>query len=170
MIYYWILDEWCNDDELFDRVLYECWNDEENANVWKWPVWGGYIIVLRWILNRLWDVDWAVMKMGYWWMSNRLWNVDCDWWLASANGIWDGWPNCAWWLASANGIRDGWPGYDCWLASTNGIRDGWPGCAWWPVYAWWLTSTNGIWDGWLSCDWWLVSANDICDGWPGCVD
>jgi hypothetical protein len=34
------------------------------------------------------------------------------------------------WLASANGIRDGWPGCNWWLASTNGIQDGWPGCGW----------------------------------------
>jgi hypothetical protein len=31
------------------------------------------------------------------------------------------------WLASANGIRDGWPGCDCWSISANGILSGWPG-------------------------------------------
>jgi hypothetical protein len=50
-------------------------------------------------------------------MDDRVVIVD----LASANGIWHGWPGCAWWLALANGIQDGWPGYDCWLASANGI-------------------------------------------------
>jgi len=73
---------------------------------------GGCIIMLWWIINRLWDVNWVVMKLGYWRMSNRLWNVDCECWLASANGIRDGWPGCDWWLASANGLRDGWPGCD----------------------------------------------------------
>jgi hypothetical protein len=33
----------------------------------------------------------------------------------------------SYWLASANGIRDGWLSYDWWLASANGIQDGWPG-------------------------------------------
>ena len=89
---------------MFDRVLDEYWNDDENANVLKWPIWDGYIIMLRWILNRLWDVDWGVMKLGYWRMSNQLWNVNCDFWLASANGIRDGWSGCDCWLASANGI------------------------------------------------------------------
>jgi hypothetical protein len=49
-----------------DRVLDECWNNDENVNVIKWPVWGGYITVLRWILNWLWDVDWAIMNLGCW--------------------------------------------------------------------------------------------------------
>jgi hypothetical protein len=49
-----------------NRVLDECWNNDENVNVLKWPVWDGYIIVLRWILNRLWDVDRAIMNLGYW--------------------------------------------------------------------------------------------------------
>jgi hypothetical protein len=30
-----------------------------------------------------------------------------NWWLASANGIYDGLSGCVWWLASANGIYDG---------------------------------------------------------------
>jgi len=34
-----------------DRVLDECWNNDENVNVLKWPIWSGYIIVLRWILT-----------------------------------------------------------------------------------------------------------------------
>jgi hypothetical protein len=70
-----------------DRILDECWNDDKNVNVLKWLVWGGYIIALWWILNWLWDVNWVVMKLGYWRMSYWLWNVDCDCWLASANGI-----------------------------------------------------------------------------------
>jgi hypothetical protein len=49
-----------------DRVLDECWNNDENVNVLKWPVWDGYIIVLQWILNRLWEVDWAIMNLGCW--------------------------------------------------------------------------------------------------------
>jgi hypothetical protein len=49
--------------------------------------WGGYIIVLQWKINRLWDVNWAIMKLGCWRMLNQLWSVDCDYWLASANGI-----------------------------------------------------------------------------------
>jgi hypothetical protein len=32
-------------------------------------------------------------------------------WLASANGIRDGWPGCVDDLASANSIRDEWHGY-----------------------------------------------------------
>ena len=51
-----------------DRVLDECWNNDENVNFLKWPVWGGCIIVLQWILNRLWDVDWAIMNLGCWQM------------------------------------------------------------------------------------------------------
>jgi hypothetical protein len=47
--------------------------------------------------------------MSCWWMLNRLWNV--YWWLASANGIWDGWLGCDWWLASANSIIREWPGW-----------------------------------------------------------
>jgi hypothetical protein len=61
-----------------DRVLVDCWNNEENVNVLKWLVWGGYIIVLRWILNRLWDVDWAIMNLGCWWMLIWvLWMIYC---------------------------------------------------------------------------------------------
>jgi hypothetical protein len=60
---WWLLNRLGN----VDRVLVECWNNDENINVLKWLVWGGYIIVLRWILNRLWDVDWAIMNLGYWW-------------------------------------------------------------------------------------------------------
>jgi len=61
-----------------DKVLVECWNNDENVNVLKWHVWGGYIIVLRWILNRLWDVDWAIMNLGYWWMIVWvLWRIYC---------------------------------------------------------------------------------------------
>jgi hypothetical protein len=29
MIYYWILDEWWNDDEMFDWILDECCDDYE---------------------------------------------------------------------------------------------------------------------------------------------
>jgi hypothetical protein len=47
-----------------DRVLNECWVDDENVNVLKWPIWGGYIIALRRILNWLWDVDLAFMNLG----------------------------------------------------------------------------------------------------------
>jgi hypothetical protein len=61
--YWWLSNRLGN----VDRVLVECWNNEENVNVLKWPVWGGYIIMLQWILNRLWDVDWAIMNLGYWW-------------------------------------------------------------------------------------------------------
>jgi len=104
--------------------------------------WGGYIIVLQWIINWLWDVNWVVMKLGCWRMSDQLWNVDCDCWLTLANGIQNEWPGCDCWLASANDIWDGWPGCDCWLASANDIWDGWSGCAWW------LASANGIRDGW----------------------
>jgi hypothetical protein len=57
MIYYWILDEWWNEDEMFDWILDECWNDDENVHVLKWLVWGGYIIALWWIWNWLWDVN-----------------------------------------------------------------------------------------------------------------
>jgi hypothetical protein len=61
-----------------DRVLVECWNNNENVNVQKWPVRGGYIIVLQWILNRLWDVEWAIINLGYWWMVVReLWRIYC---------------------------------------------------------------------------------------------
>jgi hypothetical protein len=51
-----------------DQVLVQRWNNDENVNLLKWPVWGGYIIVLQWILNWLWDVDWANMNLGCWWM------------------------------------------------------------------------------------------------------
>jgi len=61
----WWLSKWLWN---VDQVLVQCWNNDENINVLKWPVWGGYIIVLRWILNRLWDVDWAIMNLGCWWM------------------------------------------------------------------------------------------------------
>jgi hypothetical protein len=61
---WWLLKRLWN----VDRVLVECWNNDENVNVLKWLVWGGYIIVLWWILNRLWDVDWAIMNLGCWWM------------------------------------------------------------------------------------------------------
>ena len=108
-------------------------NDDENVNVLKWLGWGGYIIALRWMLNWLWDVNWAVMKLGYWWMSNWLWNVHCD---------------C--WLVSANDIQNEWSGYDYWLASANGIRDGWLGCVWW------LASASDIQNEWLWL-WLLIS-------------
>jgi hypothetical protein len=52
-----------------DRILDECWNNDKNVNVLKWLVWGGYIIVLRWIFNRLWDVDWTIMNLGCWRMA-----------------------------------------------------------------------------------------------------
>ena len=61
----WWLSKWLRN---VNRVLVECWNNDENVNVLKWPVRGGYIIVLRWILNWLWDVDWAIMNLGCWWM------------------------------------------------------------------------------------------------------
>jgi hypothetical protein len=48
-----------------NRVFDECWNNEENVNVLKWPIWGGYIIVLWWILNRIWDIDWAADEWLY---------------------------------------------------------------------------------------------------------
>ena len=51
-----------------DRVLDEYWNNDENVNVLKWPIWGVYIMVLWWILNRIWDADWAIMNLGCWWM------------------------------------------------------------------------------------------------------
>jgi hypothetical protein len=28
-----------------DRVLDECWNNDENVRVLKWPIWGGYILL-----------------------------------------------------------------------------------------------------------------------------
>jgi len=78
MIYYWILDEWWNNNEMSDWILDDCrndykmlieflmnWDDDENVNVLKWPVWGGYIIALRWILNWLWDGDWAADEWLY---------------------------------------------------------------------------------------------------------
>jgi hypothetical protein len=34
--------------------------------------------------------------------------LGCIWWLASANGIRDGWSGCDWWFALANGILEGW--------------------------------------------------------------
>jgi hypothetical protein len=49
-----------------DRVLDKYWDDDENVNVLKWPVWGGYIMALQWILNWLWDVDLAIMNLGCW--------------------------------------------------------------------------------------------------------
>jgi hypothetical protein len=69
---WWLLKRLWN----VDRVLDECWDDDENVNVLKWPIWGGYIIVLRWILNWLWDVDWAIMNLGCWrmvvWVLQRI--------------------------------------------------------------------------------------------------
>jgi hypothetical protein len=35
-----------------------------NCYCLKWPIWGGYIIVLWWILNWIWDIDWAIMNLG----------------------------------------------------------------------------------------------------------
>jgi len=81
--------------------------------------------------------------LSCWGMLNRLRNVDCVRWLASTNGIRDGWPGYVWWLASANRIRDGWPGRIddwlrlmtsemddrvciLWLAITNDTQYGWP--------------------------------------------
>ena len=63
------LNSWWLSNRLgnIDRVLVECWNHDENVNVLKWLVWGGYIIVLRWLSNWLCDVDWAIMNLGYWW-------------------------------------------------------------------------------------------------------
>jgi hypothetical protein len=49
---WWLSRRLCN----VDQVLDECWNNDENVNVLKWPVWGGYIIVLRWMINWLWDL------------------------------------------------------------------------------------------------------------------
>jgi hypothetical protein len=83
MIYYWILDEWWNDDEVFDWILDDCWNDYEMFIEFLMNVktmskmlmfWNDlfevdiYVITLQWILNRFWDVDWAVMNLGCWWM------------------------------------------------------------------------------------------------------
>jgi hypothetical protein len=69
----WGLSKWLWN---VDRVLDECWDDDENVNVLKWPVWGGYIIALRWILNGLWDVDWAIINLGCWrmvvWVLRRI--------------------------------------------------------------------------------------------------
>jgi hypothetical protein len=37
-----------------------------------------YIIVLRWILNRLWDVDWVIMNLGCWWrVVWGFWRIYC---------------------------------------------------------------------------------------------
>jgi hypothetical protein len=89
MIYYWILDEWWNNNEMSDWILDDCrndykmlieflmnWDNDENVNVLKWLVWGGYIIALRWILNWLWDGDWTIMNLGCWrmvvWVLRRI--------------------------------------------------------------------------------------------------
>ena len=178
-IYYWILDKWWNDNEMFfieflTNVVttMKCWSSSwlMLKQLWKckcyeMTCWGGYIIVLQWIINQLSDVNWAVMKLGCWRMSSRLWNVDCDCWLASTNDIQNEWSGSDCWLALANGIRDGWSGYDCWLALANDIRDGWPNCTWWVACDCWLASANGIRDGWLNHAWWLALANSIRDGW-----
>jgi hypothetical protein len=83
----WWLSKWLWNVE---QVLDECWNNDENVNVLKWPIWGGYIIVLWWILNRIWDVDWAIMNLGCWWMVvwvlRRIYccifiKCNCDEWL-----------------------------------------------------------------------------------------
>jgi len=59
-----------------DQVLVESWSNDDNVNVLKWPVWGGYIIVLRWIWKQLWDIDWAIMNLGSWsmvvWVLRRI--------------------------------------------------------------------------------------------------
>jgi hypothetical protein len=68
---WWLLKWLWNVDEVLD----ECWNNNENVNVLKWPVWVGYIFALRWILYRLWDVDWAIMKLSCWRMV--VWVLDC---------------------------------------------------------------------------------------------
>ena len=98
--------------------------------------------MFEWVLRRIYYYDIMNVKL-LWivWMSitknillcygdyiNHLWNVWLNWWLASANGIWDGWLSCDWWLASTNGSQDRWLGCIWWLASANGIRDGWLGC------------------------------------------
>jgi hypothetical protein len=67
-VFDWILDDCWNDYDMPNQVLVERWNNDENVNVLKWLAWGGYIIVLRWILNRLWDGDWAIMNLGWWWI------------------------------------------------------------------------------------------------------
>jgi hypothetical protein len=147
-IYYWILDEWCNDDEMFKWILDGCCNDYEmlieflmNVEMmmkllmfWNDLLRRIYIIVLRWITNRLWVVNWVVMKLGCSRLSNLLWNVDCDCWLTWANDIQNKWPGY-YWLALVNGIRDGWPGCDCRLALANGIQDGQPDCDCWLALA-----------------------------------
>ena len=135
---------------------------EDNVNILKWLVWGWYIIALWWMLNRLWDVFWAIDEIG---LLTNVKSIIENWlicWLASVNGIRDGWLGCHHWLVSANGIWDRWPGCDEWLASANGIWN------WWSGFDHWLTSANGIQDWWSSCDWWLALANSIRDGWPGC--
>jgi hypothetical protein len=103
-----------------------------NVNVQKWFIYGWYIIVLSWMLNRLWNDVELLMKVKP--------TMKC--WLASPNDILKGWSSCVWWLASANGIQDGWQSYVWWLASATGIRD------WWSSYVWWLATTNGIQDKW----------------------
>jgi hypothetical protein len=75
-----LLNPWqrWNDDETFDWILDECCNDYEmliefliNVEMtMKMLMFLNdllrriYIIVLPWIINRLWDVNWAVMKLG----------------------------------------------------------------------------------------------------------
>jgi hypothetical protein len=44
---WWLSRRLCN----VDQVLDECLNNDENVNVLKWPVWGGYIIMLQWMIN-----------------------------------------------------------------------------------------------------------------------
>jgi hypothetical protein len=38
----WWLLNWLGN---VDQVMVECWNNDENINVLKWPVWGGYILL-----------------------------------------------------------------------------------------------------------------------------
>jgi hypothetical protein len=50
MIYYWILDEWWNDDEMFDWILNDCWND-----YWILDEWWNDDEMFDWILNDCWN-------------------------------------------------------------------------------------------------------------------
>ena len=61
---WWLLKQLWN----VERVLDECWNNDENVRVLKWPIWGEHLIELWWILNRIWDVVGAIMNLGCQWM------------------------------------------------------------------------------------------------------
>jgi len=66
-----------------------------------------------WMMKQKWNV-W----LNSWWMLTQLWNVDRvldECWNddENVNGIQDRWPSCDWWLASANDMHDGWLSCDC---------------------------------------------------------